>query len=68
MRRTKQNRTVLHWLGDLGIVGFAMVCTFLATEAMQDYSERMADAQRLERVHKAGMAIGAAMCVREPQP
>lgn len=64
IRRTKRTCTVLNRLGDAAIVVYLVMLACLATEAMHAYRERMAEA---ERVHTAGMAIGAAMCVKEPQ-
>jgi len=68
MRRAKQIRTVLNRLGDVALVVFATGGTYLATEAMNDYAERKVAAEQLQRVHTAGMAIGATMCAQEPQP
>lgn len=61
IRRTKRTRTVLDRLGNAAIVVYLVMLACLATEAMNDYRERM------QGVHTAGMAIGAAMCVKEPQ-
>lgn len=64
MRRTKTTRTVLNRLGDAAIVVYLVMLACLATEAMHAYRERMTET---DRAHTAGMAIGAAMCVKEPQ-
>lgn len=68
IRRTKRTRTILNRLGDVAIVAFAVAMTFIATQAMNDYAERKVAAEQLQRVHTAGMAIGATMCAQEPQP
>lgn len=65
MTRAKSTRTIFHRLGDIAIVVFLLLIACIATEALRDYRERMAEAERLQNVHTDGMAIGAALCEKE---
>lgn len=67
MTRTQGTRTIFLGLADAAIVFFLVFLACIATVAMHDYRERTAEAERLQRAHTAGMAIGAGMCVKEPQ-
>lgn len=63
MTRLDRLTKALQVLGDL--LALASILWFAAavTVALQDYQAR--EAERLERVHSDGMAVGAALCVKD---
>ncbi|KLN54710.1 hypothetical protein [Variovorax paradoxus] len=62
IRRAKQLRTRLNWMGDIALWTGLVFCTALAGHACSDFNRR--EQERLERVHLDGVAVGATMCTK----
>ena len=63
MTRLDRLTKALQVLGDLLALASILWFATAVTVALQDYQAR--EAERLERVHSDGMAVGAALCVKD---
>lgn len=60
IRRTKKFRTAVNLAGDVAIWVCLGILAALATDALMAHRAR--EAERLERVHLDGMAVGDRLC------
>lgn len=63
MTRLSRLTKALQVLGDVLVLASILWLATAVTVAIQDYQAR--EAERLDRVHSAGMAVGVALCRKD---